>query len=57
MKVQLIENVVSNNKKTVYGKKGDKCTVVTESNTVLIVENKYEQRYPVHISKIKIIEE
>lgn len=51
----LLEDVYSNfkaKKSDPYGKRGEKVVVITESETVLIVENKKGNRYPVHISKI-----
>lgn len=56
MKVQLTEDVISNNKKTVYGKKGEHVTMIHEEENVLIVESKDGNRFPVHISKVKVID-
>jgi hypothetical protein len=53
MKVQLTEDVISNNRKTVYGKKGECVKSVVVSETVLIVENQDGNRYPVSILKTK----
>jgi hypothetical protein len=38
-----------------YGKKGDKVTMISESDTACVVENKLGKRFPIHKNLLQAI--
>lgn len=49
----LIEDVVSNNKKTIYGKKGDKVYIVSNHYPAVIVCNEKGNKFTTKIKNLK----
>lgn len=56
MKAKLNEDVISNFKKLLYGKKGETVTVTAEFQNVLIVQNAAGNKYPVKREQLTLIE-
>ncbi len=56
MKYRLTQDHYSHGKdKTCYGLKGDIVTMITESETACVVENKSGNRYPIHKTSLEAI--
>lgn len=56
MKAYLTQDEISPlDKKRVFGKKGDKVTVVNQNGAVAIVQDAHGERFPVKISNLTII--
>ena len=56
MKYRLIQDHYSHGKdKTLYGIKGDIVTMISESDTACVVENKLGNRFPIHKTCLEAI--
>jgi hypothetical protein len=49
----LISDVVSSNKKTIYGKSGDEVRIIAVHHPAVVVENKKGCRYATCLSNLK----